>query len=43
VVSLGWSESFLLGAGAAVLAGLLMLFLRPVENAAAAPAASTTP
>jgi OFA family oxalate/formate antiporter-like MFS transporter len=41
VVSLGWSESFLLGAGAAVLAGLLMLFLRPVEGETAAATAST--
>ncbi|WP_246984371.1 MFS transporter [Halorientalis marina] len=33
VVSLGWSESFLLGAGAVMLAGVLLLFLRPVETA----------
>ena len=41
VVSLGWSESFLLGAGAATVAGLLMLLLRPVEQETAAATAST--
>jgi|AntRauTorcE11898_2_1112593.scaffolds.fasta_scaffold02043_5 OFA family oxalate/formate antiporter-like MFS transporter len=35
VISIGWSTSFVLGAGLAVLSGVAMVFLRPVETGAA--------